>query len=267
VPARRQRPGRHKRPSALARGRARLLAWLPDAPGSRSAGLAVVTGALAAAVLVGGSSAAFIRAGGPASAEVPLRHAGRPALPAATSPAVIAHEQASREVSRSLERPRLKSTHRNRHRDRTRRRAQHRSRHAAHRGHHGAAAGHHSRHRPRRHAQRRHRSRQRHAAAVPAASPREIAAAMLPDWGWDASQFSCLDALWNSESGWNPYALNSSSGAYGIPQALPASKMASAGADWQTNPATQIRWGLGYIAASYGSPCGAWEFKQANGWY
>jgi hypothetical protein len=99
------------------------------------------------------------------------------------------------------------------------------------------------------------------------ASPREIAAAMLPDWGWDASQFSCLDALWTSESGWNPFALNSSSGAYGIPQALPASKMASAGPDWQTNPATQIRWGLGYIAASYGTPCGALDFKQANGWY
>ena len=85
--------------------------------------------------------------------------------------------------------------------------------------------------------------------------------------GHDTAQESCLDALWDHESGWNPAATNPKSGAYGIPQALPASKMASAGADWQTSPRTQIRWGLSYIQEVYGSPCGAWSFWQANGWY
>jgi hypothetical protein len=97
-------------------------------------------------------------------------------------------------------------------------------------------------------------------------SPRDIARSMLAAYGW-SDQFSCLDALWARESGWDHYASNPSSGAYGIPQALPGSKMASAGADWQTNPATQIRWGLGYIRGSYGSPCGAWSHSQATGWY
>lgn len=85
--------------------------------------------------------------------------------------------------------------------------------------------------------------------------------------GWDVSQYSCLVALWNRESHWNVYAHNTSSGAYGIPQALPGSKMASAGADWATNPATQIRWGLGYIASRYGTPCGAWEHSEQHHWY
>jgi uncharacterized protein YabE (DUF348 family) len=85
--------------------------------------------------------------------------------------------------------------------------------------------------------------------------------------GWDESEFECLVALWNRESGWRVNAANSSSGAYGIPQALPGSKMASAGADWKTNPATQITWGLGYIAGRYGTPCGAWSSFLAQGWY
>ena len=97
--------------------------------------------------------------------------------------------------------------------------------------------------------------------------PRDIARALLPQFGFSADQFDCLDALYASESGWRVDADNPSSSAYGIPQALPGSKMASAGADWATNPATQIRWGLGYIADRYGSPCGAWSFKQGNGWY
>ncbi len=97
--------------------------------------------------------------------------------------------------------------------------------------------------------------------------PREIAALMLADYGWSSDQFSCLDQLYISESDWNPSATNPTSGAYGIPQSLPAEKMASAGADWRTNPATQIEWGLDYIAGSYGSPCSAWAFKQANNWY
>ncbi|MCY7287980.1 MAG: G5 domain-containing protein, partial [Cryobacterium sp.] len=73
--------------------------------------------------------------------------------------------------------------------------------------------------------------------------------------------------LWNKESGWRVNAENSSSGAYGIPQALPGSKMATAGDDWQTNPATQIQWGLGYISGRYGTPCGAWAHSSDVGWY
>jgi hypothetical protein len=81
------------------------------------------------------------------------------------------------------------------------------------------------------------------------------------------AQFVCLYALWNKESGWNPLAANPSSSAYGIPQANPGSKMASAGSDWQTNPITQIVWGLGYIRAVYGTPCSAWAHSQATNWY
>jgi hypothetical protein len=90
---------------------------------------------------------------------------------------------------------------------------------------------------------------------------------MLGSHGWAGSQMSCLVSLWNQESGWRTSALNVSSRAYGIPQALPASKLATAGFDWQTNFRTQINWGLGYIAASYGSPCGAWAHEVANNWY
>jgi hypothetical protein len=104
-------------------------------------------------------------------------------------------------------------------------------------------------------------------APSPSGNPQKIAEAMLGSYGWSSSQFGCLVSLWNLESGWNVYASNPSSGAYGIPQALPGSKMASAGADWQSNPATQIRWGLGYIKSLYGSPCGAWSHEQADGWY
>ena len=86
--------------------------------------------------------------------------------------------------------------------------------------------------------------------------------------GWGSgSQWSCLDALWTRESGWRMVWNYQGSGAYGIPQSLPASKMAAAGADYMTNPATQIRWGLGYIASAYGTPCGAWAHETADGWY
>jgi hypothetical protein len=93
-----------------------------------------------------------------------------------------------------------------------------------------------------------------------------IAREMLAQRGWGDDQFGCLVELWNHESGWNVYASNPS-GAYGIPQALPGSKMATAGDDWQTNPATQISWGLGYISSRYGTPCGAWDTFNAQGWY
>lgn len=97
--------------------------------------------------------------------------------------------------------------------------------------------------------------------------PRTVARALMPQFGFSADQFSCLDALWTRESGWNIHAANPTSSAYGIPQALPGSKMASAGADWADNPATQIKWGLGYIAARYGSPCSAWSHSESLGWY
>lgn len=87
------------------------------------------------------------------------------------------------------------------------------------------------------------------------------------EYGWGPEQFSCLSSLWQKESGWNYQARNSSSGAAGIPQALPGSKMASVGSDWATNAATQIAWGLGYIAGSYGSPCAAWGHSQSTDWY
>jgi hypothetical protein len=85
-------------------------------------------------------------------------------------------------------------------------------------------------------------------------------------FGFSTSQFTCLQSLWNRESGWS-YDAENPSGAYGIPQALPGSKMASSGGDWQTNPATQINWGLGYIKSVYGTPCAAWNFELANNYY
>lgn len=94
-----------------------------------------------------------------------------------------------------------------------------------------------------------------------------IAYEMLQARGWGDDQFSCLVSLWNRESNWNVYAHNASSGAHGIPQALPGEKMASVGADWETNPVTQITWGLSYITGRYGTPCGAWEAFQGKGWY
>jgi hypothetical protein len=98
-------------------------------------------------------------------------------------------------------------------------------------------------------------------------SPQQIAEQMLGQFRWSGSQFSCLEPLWERESGWSVTAENPSSGAYGIPQALSGSLMASAGPDWQTNAATQIRWGLTYIQGRYGSPCGAWAHEEAQGWY
>jgi hypothetical protein len=97
-------------------------------------------------------------------------------------------------------------------------------------------------------------------------SPQDIARALLATYGWSEEPFGCLDSLWIRESHWNVHAANPS-GAYGIPQALPGSKMASAGSDWQDNPVTQIKWGLGYIQDRYGSPCGAWAHSQGHGWY
>ncbi len=90
---------------------------------------------------------------------------------------------------------------------------------------------------------------------------------MASTYGWGGDQFSCLESLWTKESGWNYQAYNADGGATGIPQALPGSKMAAAGADWQSNAATQIAWGLGYISSAYGTPCSAWSHSQAMNWY
>jgi hypothetical protein len=97
--------------------------------------------------------------------------------------------------------------------------------------------------------------------------PKSAARLLAADRGWGDGQFSCLDSLWTKESGWSYTANNAGSGAYGIPQSLPGSKMSAFGSDWATNPVTQIKWGLQYIGDRYGSPCGAWAQSQATNWY
>ncbi len=98
-------------------------------------------------------------------------------------------------------------------------------------------------------------------------SAKAIGYKMVLERGWPASEYDCLALLWDRESHWNMYAENTSSGAYGIPQALPGDKMASVADDWRTNPVTQITWGLGYIEGRYGSPCGAWAHSEEMNWY
>ena len=115
------------------------------------------------------------------------------------------------------------------------------------------------------------------AAPAPAPSPagdgttpdgaQAIARSMMGSYGWGDGEFSCLQSLWNRESGWNYQAENASSGAYGIPQALPGSKMSSVADDWATNPSTQITWGMQYIQGRYGTPCSAWAHSESVGWY
>ncbi|WP_367889429.1 lytic transglycosylase domain-containing protein [Humibacter ginsenosidimutans] len=110
-------------------------------------------------------------------------------------------------------------------------------------------------------------------ASAPAAgtpdpgSAQAYAKSVLASQGMGDDQFNCLVALWNRESSWNVYAYNASTGAYGIPQALPGSKMASAGPDWQTSFKTQVDWGLGYVEGRYSTPCGAWDHSESTGWY
>ena len=107
-------------------------------------------------------------------------------------------------------------------------------------------------------------------ASVPNVEPgsaREIGLQLLLARGWSQDQFACLDSLWTRESGWRVEAENRSSGAYGIPQSLPGSKMGTVGADWRTNPVTQITWGLNYISGRYATPCGAWAHSESRGWY
>ncbi|MFJ4831237.1 transglycosylase SLT domain-containing protein [Streptomyces sp. NPDC088747] len=101
------------------------------------------------------------------------------------------------------------------------------------------------------------------AATSSASSAKTIAHKMIPN----AAQYNAFSKIVEHESGWDVDATNSSSGAYGLVQALPGSKMASAGSDWKTNAGTQIEWGLNYMNDRHGSPVGAWNFWQANGWY
>ncbi|WP_183407910.1 transglycosylase SLT domain-containing protein [Nocardioides marmoriginsengisoli] len=97
--------------------------------------------------------------------------------------------------------------------------------------------------------------------------PKALTRALMPQYGLASADFDCVDRIWTQESNWNVRADNPRSSAYGIPQALPGSKMSTAGADWRTNPETQIRWGLEYISKRYGTACSAWAFKQRRGWY
>lgn len=105
-------------------------------------------------------------------------------------------------------------------------------------------------------------------AELPSAgTAKEYALRQILDMGWNSDQYSCIVTLWERESNWRVTAKNKSSGAYGIPQSLPGTKMASEGADWLTNPETQIRWGLKYIKSRFGSPCGALAHSNKYGWY
>jgi hypothetical protein len=115
-----------------------------------------------------------------------------------------------------------------------------------------------------------HKKQKRAARAVKRAplTPKEMARQLVAQHkGWKPAQFTCLDKLWTRESGWNPHNLNGGSGAYGIPQSLPASKMATFGSDWRDNPLTQIKWGLWYIAGRYGTPCNAWAHSERYNYY
>jgi resuscitation-promoting factor RpfB len=98
-------------------------------------------------------------------------------------------------------------------------------------------------------------------------TPREIARQLLHRFHWKQRQFRYLNLLWSQESSWNVHALNAYSGAYGIPQAVPGSRMAAAGPNWESNARTQILWGLRYIKERYGTPEAAWNHELSTGWY
>lgn len=100
-----------------------------------------------------------------------------------------------------------------------------------------------------------------------AGSPKAYALSYIESYGWGMDEYSCLVNLWTRESQWRTLATNPTSGAYGIPQAWPGSKMAAEGPDWMTNYETQIRWGVKYIAARYDAPCGAWAHSEKHNWY
>ena len=138
----------------------------------------------------------------------------------------------------------------------------HGRKHTGHRKkhHHGARHHHRRHHHARHHRGRRHQGRLN-------GSPWQIAGSLMPAYHWSSWQFHYLNMLWMRESGWNPFAYNHSSGAYGIPQAVPGDKMASAGANWRTSARTQIIWGMDYIQGRYGNPWRAWQHELGYGWY
>jgi hypothetical protein len=208
-----------------------------------------VAGATTVATIAVASGVAAAAPDGPATRATPPRPVAGAAVDASDATRQLAREKLHLAV---LEQGRLVAEGRQAVRREARRRA------AARRAAELAAA---------RQAQQQPAGNSASAPATPSGSPQQIAAAMLGSFGWSSGEFGCLQSLWNAESGWNPSASNPISGAYGIPQALPGSKMASAGPDWQTNPATQIKWGLGYIKQVYGSPCAAWSHEQSTGWY
>jgi hypothetical protein len=212
-----------------------------------------VAGATTVATIAVASGVAAAAPAGPATRAAPPRPAAGAAVDASDATRQLAREKIHLAV---LEQDRLVAEGRQAVRQAARREARRRA--AARRAAELAAA---------RQAQQQPTGNSASAPATPSGSPQQIAAAMLGSFGWSSGEFGCLQSLWNAESGWNPSASNSISGAYGIPQALPGSKMASAGPDWQTNPATQIKWGLGYIKQVYGSPCAAWSHEQSTGWY
>ncbi len=142
------------------------------------------------------------------------------------------------------------------HRHRHRHRHRHAKRHPKHHTKHHRVKHHHAR----KHRARRHRGRLH-------GTPWQIAGSLMPAYHWTSWQFHYLNLLWMRESGWNRFAYNHSSGAYGIPQAVPGDKMASAGANWRTSARTQIIWGMGYIRARYGDPWNAWQHELRYGWY
>jgi hypothetical protein len=236
VPNRPTRPGkhaaRHKAPTAFSRATARLV----STGGRRTSGTVIALGAVVLAGAAGnGATTAYMSSGSPG------RHSDVDASPPRPNTAVAQERAASvGDVSRSQARTSL-----------TQALAERRDNPAASDATSTAGTAAHT----------------ARAASIVPDDPRAIAAAMLDDYGWSSSEMSCLDDLWVSESNWDVDATNPTSGAYGIPQALPAGKMATAGSDWRTNPATQIEWGLDYIESSYGTPCSAWEFKRANNYY
>ena len=213
-----------------------------------------VAGATTVATIAVASGVAAAAPAGPATRAAPPRPAAGAAVDASDATRQLAREKIHLAV---LEQDRLVAEGRQAVRQAARREARRRA--AARRAAELAAA--------RQAQQQQPTGNSASAPATPSGSPQQIAAAMLGSFGWSSGEFGCLQSLWNAESGWNPSASNSISGAYGIPQALPGSKMASAGPDWQTNPATQIKWGLGYIKQVYGSPCAAWSHEQSTGWY
>jgi hypothetical protein len=215
-----------------------------------------VAGATTVATIAVASGVAAAAPAGPATRAAPPRPAAGAAVDASDATRQLAREKIHLAV---LERDRLVAAGRQAVRREARRRA------AARRAAELAAAR--QTQQAARQAQQQPAGNSASAPATPSGSPQQIAAAMLGSFGWSSGEFGCLQSPWNAESGWNPSASNPISGAYGIPQALPGSKMASAGPDWQTNPATQIKWGLGYIKQVYGSPCAAWSHEQSTGWY